>query len=118
MAGQNFQRRVLWATAANFAIEASRCCGTCVAPETPSLKVRKVVEPDYPETARRNGVGGTVVVEALIDKHGIPDRVRILRGDPTLAAAAREAVCQWRWQPPHLGTETVPIAIAVNFEPE
>lgn len=118
MAGQN-SLRVLWAMSASFAPASSCCRETCAAPESPSLKVCKIVEPDYPEAARKKGVGGTVVVEALVDKNGIPDRVRILRGHPTLAAAAREAVCQWRWEPPDLlSTEAVPIAIAVNFEPE
>jgi TonB family protein len=118
MAGQN-SLRVLWATMANAGVrERSNPCG-CHRAETPSLTIRKVVEPDYPETALKSGIRGTVVVEALVDKAGVPDRVRILRGDPTLASAAFKAVRQWRWEPPSdLSSEIVPIAIAVNFEPE
>jgi TonB family protein len=119
MAGQNSQLRVLWATVANFAVEAPRHCCDCSRPEAPPLKICKVVEPDYPQTALESGIRGTVVVEALVDKDGVPDRVRILRGDPTLAAAAFDAVSQWRWEPlQDLRSESLPIAIAVNFEPE
>jgi|ERR1051326_8936964 protein TonB len=117
MAGQN-SLSVLWATVANLTVNDGGCHG-CSRPETTSLKIRKVVEPDYPEAARKSGLGGTVVVEALVDREGVPDRVRILRGHPALAAVAQDAVCQWRWEPPcDLSTETVSIAIAINFEPE
>ena len=115
MAGQNTQLRVLWATAANFATEVPCCRGTCAALESPSLKIRKVVEPDYPEAAQKNRIRGTVIIEALIDADGVPGQVRILRGDPALAASTADAVSQWRWEPPD--TEVI-ITIAVNFEPE
>ena len=116
MAGPNFLR-VLWATVPNFTV-ADSCRGGCRPSENPSLKVCKVVEPDYPEAALKSGIRGTVVVEALVGKDGIPEQVRILRGDPTLGSAASAAVCQWRWEPPrHLSGETIPIAIAMNFEP-
>jgi TonB family protein len=118
MGAQN-SLRVLWATMADFTAE-ERCHGCqCGHRKSRSLKIRKVVEPDYPEAAQRSGLRGTVIVEALIDKNGIPDSVRILRGDPPLATAAFEAVRQWRWEPPaDSSSGAVPIAIAVNFEPE
>jgi periplasmic protein TonB len=80
--------------------------------------MRRVIEPDYPEAAHRNGLRGTVIIEALVDKKGVPVQVRILRGNPTLAASASEAVAQWRWEPPDSSTEEVAVTIAVNFEPE
>src|ERR1051326_406169 len=117
MTAQN-SLRVLWATMANSVAEPP--CRRCSCrPETSSLKLRRVVEPDYPEAALESGIGGTVVIEALVNQDGVPDRVNILRGDPTLAAAAFAAISQWRWEPPSDPSgETVPIAIAVNFEPE
>ena len=115
MATQN-SLRVLWATTADRESPCRRCsCRT----DASSLQLRRVVEPDYPDAALECGVRGTVVVEALIDHQGVPARVNILRGHPTLAAAALEAISQWRWKPPSdLSSETVPVAIAVNFEPE
>jgi TonB family protein len=51
----------------------------------PTLKLHKMVGPIYPEAALKNGIGGTVVVEVLIDKQGVPQAVHALRGDPALA---------------------------------
>ena len=117
MTAQN-SLRVLWATMSNSVAEVPcrRCsCST----DTSSLKLRRVVEPDYPEDALQDGLRGTVVIEALVNQDGIPDRLNILRGDPTLAAAAFAAISQWRWEPPSdHANETVAVAIAVNFEPE
>jgi len=117
MAAQN-SLRVLWATMAT-SVPESPCRRCSSRADTSSLQLRRVVEPAYPEDALESGVRGTVVIEVLVDCDGFPDRVRILLGHPTLAAAAFEAISQWQWEPPSALTgETVPIAIAVNFEPE
>src|ERR1700681_795938 len=62
----------------------------------PTLKLRKMVEPAYPEESQKNGIGGTVVVEALVDKQGMPHAVHAVRGDAILARAVSSAVQQWR----------------------
>jgi len=79
-----------------------------------------MVEPIYAEAAIKNGIRGTVVVEVLIDKQGVPQAVHALRGDPTLANTVSQAVQQWRWQPYRLNRQPVAVemTIAVNFEPE
>lgn len=85
----------------------------------PTLKLRHMVEPAYPEEAKENGIGGTVVVEVLIDKQGVPQAIHAVRGNPILATTAFKAVQQWRWKPYRLNR--VPVAvemtIAMNFEP-
>jgi TonB family protein len=85
----------------------------------PILKLRHMVEPAYPEEAKENGIRGTVVVEVLIDKQGVPQAIHAVRGNPILATTAFKAVQQWRWKPYRLNR--VPVAvemtIAVNFEP-
>ncbi|HEU4414836.1 MAG TPA: energy transducer TonB [Candidatus Angelobacter sp.] len=84
----------------------------------PRLKLRKRVEPVYPEQARMDGLQGTVVVELLVNKQGEPEALHTLRGDPVLARAVTEAVLQWRWQPYRLNRNAVAVdmTIAVNFE--
>lgn len=58
------------------------------------------VEPKYTELARRSRVTGTVIVEAIIDKHGNVDRVRIVKGLPMgLSEAATDAVRRWKFRP-------------------
>lgn len=85
----------------------------------PTLKLHKMVEPIYPEAALKNGIGGTVVMEVLIDKQGVPQAVHALRGDPALARTVSQAVQQWRWQPHRLNRHPVAVemTLAVNFDP-
>lgn len=57
------------------------------------------IEPAYPLAARRAHRAGEVVLEVDVAEDGSVSSVRTLKGDPILAAAAREAVRTWRYQP-------------------
>jgi protein TonB len=57
------------------------------------------VEPEYPEPAREQHVQGPVVLEALVGKDGAVEKLSTISGDPQLAAAATDAVRQWRFKP-------------------
>jgi TonB family protein len=66
-------------------------------------KLIKVVEPVYPEEARKEGVEGTVILEARTDKEGNVEDVQVLRGiDPYLNEAAIAAVRQWKYEPMYI----------------
>jgi TonB family protein len=72
-----------------------------------SGRPRKLVYPVCPETQAR----GKVSLQAVVSYDGAVSRVRVLTGDRTLAAAAVEAVRQWRYEPfsgaaPRLERET------------
>ncbi len=72
-----------------------------------SGRPQKLVYPVCPETQAR----GKVSLQAVVEYDGAVSRVRVLTGDRTLAAAAIEAVRQWRYEPfsgaaPHLERET------------
>jgi hypothetical protein len=54
---------------------------------------RKMVYPDYPEKP------GKVLLRAVVDSDGAVRQVRLIAGDPLLAAAAKTAIRQWRYQP-------------------
>jgi protein TonB len=79
----------------------------------PPRKTRHVV-PAYPELARRTGVGGSVVVECVIDVDGQVSQARVLRGHPLLDGAALEAVRQWRYEPTRLNGVPVPVLLTVT----
>jgi TonB family protein len=69
---------------------------------TSSQEARKLVkriEPIYPELAGRMKMTGTVKVEITIRPDGSVRDVRILGGNPVLAAAVEEAVKQWKYSP-------------------
>jgi len=55
--------------------------------------------PVYPAEARKQRVEGTVVLKAVVSEGGKVEGVRLVEGDPTLAAAAISAVKQWHYRP-------------------
>jgi TonB family protein len=69
-------------------------------PEDVELKLVKRVEPEYPIDARKNLLGGTVLLEAIIDKQGNVLTVKVLEGEhEILNEAAIDAVKQWKYEP-------------------
>jgi TonB family protein len=69
-----------------------------LSPET-SQAVSHPVNPDYPLLARQMKVQGSVILQALIGRDGSIQDLRVVSGPAILAAAAREAVKQWRFKP-------------------
>ena len=77
------------------------------------------VKPVYPENAQRAGIEGTVLLHAVIATDGSLLSIGVTNtlADPDLAAAAMDAVRQWRYQPTLLNGEPIEVVttIAVNF---
>ena len=67
--------------------------------------------------ARQMKVQGAVILQALISREGSIQELQVLRGPGILAAAAREAVRQWRFKPYFQNGEPVETQakITVNF---
>lgn len=81
-------------------------------------RVLKSVSPRYTEMARRAGVQGAVMVEAIIDEQGRVTNTRVLRALPMgLDRSAVEAVEQWRFRPATLDGKPVKVyfSLTVNF---
>lgn len=81
-------------------------------------EVVRQVQPRYTELARRSGVQGTVIVEAVIDEQGNVTGARVLRGLPMgLDKAAVEAIQQWRFKPATLANKPVKVffTLTINF---
>ena len=57
------------------------------------------VQPAYPAEARKSGIEGTVVLKTVVSETGMVDGVRLVEGNPALAAAAIGSVKQWRYRP-------------------
>jgi TonB family protein len=75
------------------------------------------VQPIYPESARRNHVQGTVVLQAEIGKNGRVADLKPISGPKELIPAAMGAVQQWRYKPYSLNGSAVAVEtqIVVNF---
>lgn len=77
--------------------------------------------PAYPDAAREAGREGTVMLRAVISTEGNLLSIRALPGsDDELAAAATEAVKQWKYQPTLLNGKPVEVVttIEVRFKLE
>jgi periplasmic protein TonB len=71
-----------------------------IVPERTALaRVVDRVEPQYPEAAKAHHVQGIVVLDVLVGGDGRVQRLSLVRGYPGLAAAATDAVRQWRFEP-------------------
>jgi len=83
--------------------------------KAPALVER--VEPEYPPLAVRAQVQGVVILEAIVDRDGRVEDVRVLRSIPLLDKAAIAAVQQWRYSPLLLnGTpERFVLTVTVSF---
>ncbi|HYM78816.1 MAG TPA: energy transducer TonB [Candidatus Dormibacteraeota bacterium] len=77
----------------------------------------KKVAPQYPESARSDGIQGTVILRATISKGGEIKDLELISGEPTLAKAAIKAVKKWKYKPYILQGQPVEVEtqIQVNF---
>ena len=78
-------------------------------------KLIKKVEPVYPEEARKLGVEGVVILEAITYENGDVVRLKVLRSkDPLLSQAAIDAVNRWKYEPFYLKGRPTPIIFTVT----
>jgi len=77
----------------------------------------RMVQPVYPMPARVIHLQGDVVLRAIINTRGEVTEIGTVSGHPLLAAAARDAVRQWRYRPYRLNGEFIPVEtqITVHF---
>ena len=70
-------------------------------PPTAMPVVKKSVEPDYPEAARRGNIEGTALLDILVRKDGAVGDARVYQssGSPELDAAAKKAARQFEFAP-------------------
>lgn len=80
--------------------------------KTPRLM--KKVDPQYPTTALKAHVQGTVLLEAVTDVFGRVQRVRVITGNPLLRQAAEIAVKQWIYEPYMINGVPKPVIFTVH----
>jgi protein TonB len=74
------------------------------------------VTPKYPREAREKGIYGDVILQATIDTKGNITNLRVMQGDPILAAASVEAVKQWKYRPYLLKGEPVQVETTIKVQ--
>jgi TonB family protein len=87
----------------------------------PTLIPESKAKPVYPEKARKNGVEGTVILQALIDRTGAVVSVEMLstqpKDHPEFGESAMAAIRKWRYEPATHEGEPVDVyfTVRVNF---
>jgi TonB family protein len=86
------------------------------------LKRTRYVEPEYPERALSQHLGGAVTVEFTVSVEGEPSDVHIVASEPagTFDRAAMAAVKRWRYAPMIVNNVPVevPARTTIRFNPE
>jgi TonB family protein len=77
-------------------------------------KLIQRVDPIYPPHARTEGIEGDVTLTVTINEDGTVESAEAIDGNPALAAAAQEAVRQWRYQPTLLNGQPVKVKTKVT----
>jgi TonB family protein len=70
-------------------------------------RVVRRVAPEYPQAAKRIGLGGTVKVVAVVGTDGSVKKVEPVGGSPILMQAAQTAITQWKYAPGGESQESV-----------
>jgi hypothetical protein len=78
-------------------------------------KLLKVVEPEYPARALKNRRQGHVFLTGYTDLEGSIYKLEVLKGDPELARASKEAVLQWKYQPWKIKGRAEPVRFILIF---
>jgi protein TonB len=78
------------------------------------LLIHKVT-PEYPKAAKKKGIQGTVVLDAVIDKEGNMEDLHVVCGPPELTAAALKAVRQWKYRAYYLEGKAVEVETTINI---
>lgn len=70
--------------------------------------VHRPKAPAYPAEAKAAGIQGTVVVELVIDKEGVPTQTRVIEGPEALRETALAFAQEWRFAPAMVDHKPVP----------
>ncbi len=77
------------------------------------------VTPSFSSQARQQKISGYVFISLVVDEHGLPTRLTVLRGlGHGLDEQALEAVSKYRFEPGVYDGQpiSVPLTVAVNFK--
>jgi TonB family protein len=72
-------------------------------------KIIARIMPEYPSSALKQGIGGTVVMSVFIGSSGTPERVekKASSGYDALDEAAERSVSLWKFEPAKRGSQTI-----------
>ena len=81
----------------------------------PPEEVEGNVRPEFPESARANGVEGLVVLKIVVEKDGSVGKISVMKGEEPFLAAALAAVKTWKYTPAQLDGEAIAVFRVVKI---
>jgi TonB family protein len=83
-----------------------------------AAKLLRQVKPAYPADLQAQGVEGTVVLQAVISKEGVPQSVTLQNtgANPEFVSAATAAFSQWKFQPTLLNGEPIEVVTTMQID--
>ena len=87
-----------------------------VAQEVMDRQIIYKVEPVYPESARKTGAQGLVVLDAVIASDGTVKSLRWIAGNNLLAQSALDAVREWRYTPYRAGGQALEVETTISID--
>jgi TonB family protein len=85
-----------------------------VSPEVMQNNILSKVPPVYPVEAKKAGIQGKVVLDAIIGKDGTVENLKVTSGPKELQQSALDAVRQWKYKPLLLNGKAVEVDTTVN----
>jgi TonB family protein len=87
-----------------------------VSPETMDRQITYKVDPVYPDTARRAGTQGLVILDAVIAPDGTIKRLRPVAGPALLVQSALDAVQSWKYRPYRAAGREVEVETMISVD--
>src|SRR5206468_7540531 len=79
-------------------------------------KLVRQVGPHYTSDAMRRGVTGTVILQCVVDREGVPTNIEVVQPlDEDLDQAAHKALQQWRFEPGKKDGKAVLVQVDVKM---
>jgi TonB family protein len=72
------------------------------------------VAPHYPTVLKDRQIGGVVRISAVVSPSGLVKRTEVVGGNPALAAAAENALKDWKYEPAARETREI---VTFRFDP-
>jgi TonB family protein len=105
---------IAFSGALNTSLEAQEHEQISVDPQVQNPRMIRQTAPEYPALARQSRIEGTVRMEAIIDKNGKVQELKVLSGHPLLIQSALNAVRTWQYAPTLLNGKRVKVLTEID----
>ncbi|MGA8739738.1 MAG: M56 family metallopeptidase [Terracidiphilus sp.] len=85
-----------------------------IPPKTMAENIISKVNPKYPPEAKKAGIQGTVVLDAVVGKTGDVEKLNVVSGPNELQQSSLDAVRQWKYRPFLLNGDPIEVETTIS----